>query len=82
MNLKYIGAVVIVGSIFAAGVAVGQQSTSRREPQFENSEVQVWKSIISPGTPLGQHRHDHGGPGSQPDPGRHGGGADDHQRRS
>ena len=29
-----------------------------------------------------QHRHDHGGPGSQPDPGRHGGGADDHQRRS
>ena len=60
MNLKYIGAVAIVGSIFAAGVAVGQQSTSRREPQFENSEVQVWKSIISPGTPLGLHRHDHG----------------------
>ena len=60
MNLKYIGAVAVVGSIFAAGVAVGQQSTSRREPQFENSEVQVWKSIISPGTPLGLHRHDHG----------------------
>jgi hypothetical protein len=39
---------------------VGQQATSRREPQFENSEVQVWKSIISPGTPLGLHRHDHG----------------------
>src|SRR5688572_31542457 len=60
MNIKHIGAVAIVGSIFAAGVAVGQQSTSRREPQFENSEVQVWKSIISPGTPLGLHRHDHG----------------------
>ena len=29
-----------------------------------------------------EHRHDHGGPGSQPDPGRHGGSADDHQRRS
>ena len=54
-------AVAIIGSVFAAGVAVGQQqSTSRREPQFENSEVQVWKSIISPGTPLGLHRHDHG----------------------
>jgi hypothetical protein len=52
--------VVIIGSVFAAGVAVGQQSTSRREPQFENSEVQVWKSIISPGKPLGLHRHDHG----------------------
>ena len=29
-----------------------------------------------------EHRHDHGGPGSQPDPGRHGRRADDHQRRS
>jgi quercetin dioxygenase-like cupin family protein len=61
MTMKWIGAVAIIGSVFAAGIAVGQQaSTSRREPQFENSEVQVWKSIISPGTPLGLHRHDHG----------------------
>jgi beta-alanine degradation protein BauB len=61
MNVKYIGAAAILGSVFAAGIAVGQQSSpSRREPQFENSEVQVWKSIISPGTPLGLHRHDHG----------------------
>ncbi len=60
MTMKTIGAVTVIGSVFAAGVAVGQQSTSRREPQFENSEVQVWKSIISPGTPLGLHRHDHG----------------------
>ena len=61
MTIKFIGAVAFVGSVFAAGIAVGQQaSTSRREPQFENSEVQVWKSIISPGTPLGLHRHDLG----------------------
>jgi len=61
MTSKWIGAVVIIGAVFAAGVAVGQQaSTSRREPQFENSEVQVWKSIVSPGKPLGLHRHDHG----------------------
>lgn len=61
MTLKFVGAVAAIGTIFAAGVAVGQQAgTSRREPQFENSEVQVWKSIISPGTPLGLHRHDHG----------------------
>ena len=60
MKSKWIGSIVI-GSVFVAGIAVGQQaSTSRREPQFENSEVQVWKSIISPGTPLGLHRHDHG----------------------
>jgi beta-alanine degradation protein BauB len=61
MITKTIGASAIIGCVFAAGVAVGQQQpTSRREPQFENSEVQVWKSIISPGTPLGLHRHDHG----------------------
>lgn len=61
MMMKTIGAAAVITTVFAAGVAVGnQQSTSRREPQFENSEVQVWKSIISPGTPLGLHRHEHG----------------------
>jgi quercetin dioxygenase-like cupin family protein len=61
MRLKWIASVGVIATVFAAGVAIGQQaSTSRREPQFENSEVQVWKSIISPGTPLGLHRHDHG----------------------
>lgn len=61
MRLKWIASVGVLASVFAAGVAVGQQaSPSRREPQFENSEVQVWKSIISPGKPLGLHRHDHG----------------------
>lgn len=56
------GAVVAV--VFAAGVAVGalqQQATgTRREPQFENEHVRVWKSIIMPNQPLALHRHDHG----------------------
>jgi beta-alanine degradation protein BauB len=62
MKLKWIASVGVVATVFAAGVAVGQQAqgTTRREPQFENSEVQVWKSIINPGKPLGLHRHDHG----------------------
>jgi quercetin dioxygenase-like cupin family protein len=60
MKLRMVSGIVVLVAIFAAGVAMGQQATSRREPQFENSEVQVWKSIISPGTPLGLHRHDHG----------------------
>lgn len=51
--------------IFAAGMAVGalqQQTTTgtRREPQFENDHVRVWKSIIMPNQPLAVHRHDHG----------------------
>ena len=61
MNMKWIAGVGVVVSVFAAGVAVGQQaSASRREPQFENTEVQVWKSIVAPKQPLALHRHDHG----------------------
>lgn len=61
MKLKWIAAIGVVVTVFAAGVAVGQQaSASRREPQFENSEVQVWKSIVAPKQPLALHRHDHG----------------------
>ena len=61
MTMKWIASVGVIATVFAAGVAVGQQAnTSRREPQFENSEVQVWKSIIQPGQPLSLHRHDHG----------------------
>ena len=61
MTVKRIGSLAIIGSVFAAGVAVGQQqAASRREPQFENSEVRVWKSIIMPNQPLALHRHDHG----------------------
>ena len=61
MKMKWIASVGVIASVFAAGVAVGQQANaSRREPQFENSEVQVWKSIIQPGQPLSLHRHDHG----------------------
>ena len=61
MTIKWIGLVAVIGSVFAAGVAVGQQNAaSRREPQFENSEVQVWKSIVMPKQPLSLHRHEHG----------------------
>ena len=61
MKIKVLAGVTVIGAVFAAGVAVGQQSNaSRREPQFENSEVRVWKSIIMPNQPLALHRHDHG----------------------
>ena len=32
--------------------------TTRRVPQFENEQVEVWKSIIYPSQPLSMHRHD------------------------
>ena len=50
--------------VFAAGIAVGalqqQAAQTRREPQFENEHVSVWKSIILPNQPLALHRHDLG----------------------
>ena len=51
--------------VLCAGVALSAlaQSTSsqtRREPQFENENVRVWKSIIMPNQPLSLHRHDFG----------------------
>ena len=52
-----------VASVFAAGVAAGawqQPAQTRREPQFENEHVRVWKSIIMPNQPLALHRHEHG----------------------
>src|SRR5215207_10099754 len=53
-----------IASVFAAGVGVGalqqQASGTRREPQFENEHVRVWKSIIMPNQPLALHRHEHG----------------------
>jgi hypothetical protein len=62
MRKLMMGAVLTV--VFGAGVAVGalqQQATgTRREPQFENEHVAVWKSIILPNQPLALHRHEFG----------------------
>ena len=56
--------IAVLATVFAAGIAVGawqqQAATTRREPQFENEHVKVWKSIILPNQPLTLHRHDHG----------------------
>ena len=61
MKIKVMVGMTMLVTVFAAGVVVGQQAaSSRREPQFENSEVQVWKSIVMPSQPLALHRHDHG----------------------
>ena len=49
--------------IAGSGATLAQQqvqSASRREPQFENDQVAVWKSVVMPKQPLSLHRHDHG----------------------
>jgi hypothetical protein len=49
----------IVGGMRSASL-LQTTSQTRREPQFENEHVRVWKSIIMPNQPLAVHRHDHG----------------------
>lgn len=49
---------------FAAGIAVAQTTAQTspktgRQPQFDNAEVKVWKSLILPNSPLPMHRHEH-----------------------
>jgi len=56
-------AAVIIGLAtlaFGAGWAVAQTTgQTGREPQFQNSEVKVWKSLVLPHSPLPMHRHEH-----------------------
>jgi beta-alanine degradation protein BauB len=55
-----LAAAAICAATGAVDAAQQQAAGTRREPQFENSEVRVWKSIIMPNQPLALHRHDHG----------------------
>ena len=54
--------VAACAACFGAGAlwAAQQTSATRREPQFENDQVRVWKSIIMPKQPLSLHRHEKG----------------------
>jgi hypothetical protein len=58
MRGQVIGAALLAA--FAAGFAVAQGvGQTGREPQFDNSEVKVWKSVVMPHAPLPFHRHEH-----------------------
>lgn len=60
--IRRLAVVTVCGVCFVAGAIWAQSQTSgtRREPQFENQYVRVWKSIIMPNQPLALHRHDLG----------------------
>jgi hypothetical protein len=57
-RLNYLLAVISFAA--GAGLIWAQQPSSRREPQFENAQVSVWKSIVMSKQPLTLHRHEHG----------------------
>jgi len=59
MNRTLVSAVVVTSGV-AAGFAWGQATgPTGREPQFENPDVKVWKSVILPNNPMPLHRHEH-----------------------
>ena len=49
----------LVSLAFSFATQSGDESKTRRIPQFENDHVNVWKSIIVPNQPLSIHRHEH-----------------------
>ncbi|MCC7240327.1 MAG: hypothetical protein IT180_00250 [Acidobacteria bacterium] len=63
MNTMWKGfwaAAALCAATAAVAAVQPQAAGSRREPQFENAEVRVWKSVIMPNQPLSLHRHEHG----------------------
>jgi len=46
------------GSFGSGLVTRPAQTATRREAQFENDQVRVWKTIIAPHQPLSFHRHE------------------------
>lgn len=58
--LKYL--VVAIVTMAATITALRSQEApakTQRIPQFENEDVKVWKSIVTPNAPLTMHHHDH-----------------------
>jgi hypothetical protein len=51
---------ILLGAVGAgvAGRAAPAQNATRREAQFENDQVRVWKTFIAPRQPLSFHRHE------------------------
>lgn len=62
MKISLNGGILAVAILLVPmGMTYSQQNEvkTQRFPQFENDEVKVWKSVITPHTPLSFHRHDH-----------------------
>jgi beta-alanine degradation protein BauB len=53
-------AVLLVMILTCIGASVSQQTPQlTRIPQFENDEVNVWKTTVPPNVPLVMHTHEH-----------------------
>jgi quercetin dioxygenase-like cupin family protein len=60
MIRKAVPYLLLTALAFAAGLATAEAAAQTgRQPQFDNAEVKVWKSLIAPHSPLPLHRHEH-----------------------
>jgi quercetin dioxygenase-like cupin family protein len=57
-NMLLLGCGILLGA--AVTLLAQQRGVTQRIPQFENSDVRVWKTIIMPDQPLSMHRHENG----------------------
>jgi beta-alanine degradation protein BauB len=62
--VKYLftpAAVAFAVMLATVGVMHSQQNApqTQRYPQFENDDINVWKSVVIPNVPLTMHRHEH-----------------------
>ena len=60
---KFVVLAIVNAALLGAGLAYLQSQTappqSLRTPQFENEDVRVWKTVVTPHNPLAMHRHEH-----------------------
>jgi beta-alanine degradation protein BauB len=54
-------ALLVALLLIGVGALTPQQTTqsAQRTPQFENEEVSVWKTVVTPHAPLTMHTHQH-----------------------
>lgn len=61
MNISIPRTAVLLAIVLAPLATLNSQQTnqSTKTPQFENAEVNVWKSTVMPNAPLTMHTHEH-----------------------
>lgn len=58
-QLVLLALLVLVSLAWAVRASNQNAAQTGRIPQFENDEVKVWKSVVTPNAPLPLHRHEH-----------------------
>ena len=58
MKISFVRAVLMSALAFTP-LTCQPTAQTQRTPQFENSDVKVWKTVVMPHAPLTMHTHEH-----------------------